>query len=306
MTIISKVMYDTILNAAPLLFAVLGGIFAYKANVLNVALDGMMMLGSFVTCIAMMNTNNYLLALLIAVAINIILSLVFSYLGISLKGNVIIVGLAINMLITAITSFGLKYMNVSELVVGAYVPESYRITIPLISKIPVIGAIISGHTLLTYLSYVLIFVMWVVMYKTKIGTHIRVVGENEEAAETIGLKKGKLKYIAVGIGAVCCAFGGASLSMDCVGGMFVENMTSGRGFIAIAAIYCGDGAPVRSALFAILFGFMRSLALNLGIYISSFARVFNMLPYIIIIIVLLVVSIAKNRNNMVRGSYEIK
>lgn len=306
MMVISKVLYDTVLNAAPILLAVLGGIYAYKANVLNVALDGMMTLGAFVTCLTMINTENYLLALLLALLINMVLGLVFSFFGITLKGNVIIIGLAINMLVTAVTSFGLKYLGKSELVVNSYIPDQHRIIIPLISKIPVLGSIISGHTLLTYVSYALILVMWMVMYKTRTGIHIRVIGENEDSAKSVGIKSNRLKYIGVLIGAATCAFGGASLSMDCVGGMFVENMTSGRGFIAIAAIYCGDGSPVRSACFAILFGFMRSLALNLGIYISSSARLFNMFPYLIIMAVLLMVSIAKNKNNMVRGKYEIQ
>lgn len=306
MTVISKVLYDTILNAAPILLAVLGGIYAYKANVLNVALDGMMMMGAFVTCFVMIGTENYLLSLLLAILINIVLGLIFSMLGITMKGNVIIIGLAINMLVTASTSFGLKYLGKSELVVNAYIPDNYRITIPLVSKLPVLGAVISGHTLLTYFSYMLIIFMWLVMYKTRIGVHIRAVGENEDSVKSVGIKSGRLKYIGVTIGAVTCALGGASLSMDCIGGMFVENMTAGRGFIAIAAIYCGDGSPVRAAGFALLFGLMRSLALNLGIYISSASRIFNMFPYLIIIIVLLVVSAAKNKKNMARGKYEIQ
>ena len=305
MNVVSKILYDTILNAAPILFAVLGGIYAYKANVLNVALDGMMMIGAFAAALIMNITSNYPFALFVAIISSCILAFIFCYLGITLNGNVIIIGLAINMLVNAAISFALKIMKLSDIVVQTYVPAVHRIKIPFFSDIPILKDVISGHSFLTYFSYLLIIVMWVFMYKTKTGIYIRVVGENEESAQAVGLKSNKMKYIAVLIGAVCCALGGASLSMDCVGGMFVENITSGRGFIAIAAIYCGDGAPVRSAGFALLFGFMRALALNLGIYISSAARIFNLLPYLIIIIMLLSVSISKNRNNMVRGKYEI-
>ena len=302
-TVIAKIFSDTFLHAAPILFAVLGGIYAYKANVLNVSLEGMILIGCFVTCFVMMNTGNFLLAVFSAILATSIVALIFCFFGITLKGNVIIVGLSINMLATALTAFFLKLLGKSELIATNYILNEMRINIPILKDIPFIGKVFSGHTFLTYFSYIMIFLMWLLMYKTKFGVHARVVGENEDAAIAIGLKVNKLKFIAVIIGAVCCALAGASLAMDGAGGIFTPDMSAARGFIAMAAMYCGDGSPKKSSLYAILFGLARSISQNLSIYLSSASRIFNMAPYIIIVVVLLVVSINTYKNNKTRGFY---
>ena len=131
------------------------------------------------------------------------------------------------------------------------------------------------------------------MYKTKFGIYVRVVGENEDSAISLGLKTQKYKYIAVLIGAFCCALAGINLSMERMA-MFTSDMTAGRGFIAIAAIYCGQGKPVQSSLYAILFGVARSLAVPA-------AGMFDTIPYIIMVAVLAVVSFMKFKDVKVRG-----
>ncbi|MDO5690624.1 MAG: ABC transporter permease [Tissierellia bacterium] len=301
MNVFNKIIYDAIQGSAPILLCVLGGIFAYKANVLNIALEGMMLIGAFFACLITFMTGNYMLALAIAVLASIIFSVIFSYFGITLKGNVIIIGLAINLLASALTAFFLKIMEKSELVAANYVVADHRIAIPGIGDIPILGSILSNHTLLTWFSYILIAIMAIFMYKTSLGLHIRVVGENEDAAISLGLKTSKLKYIAIIVGGITCGLAGTSLAMDELGGIFTPGMTTGRGFIAIAAIYCGQGSPQASALYAILFGLARSLALNLGIYAGSSSRIFNALPYFAICLILMISSIVKHRHSNKRG-----
>lgn len=121
----------------------------------------------------------------------------------------------------------------------------------IIKDIPFIGSILSGHPIITYLAFIMIFLMYVVMYHTKFGIYVRVVGESEEAAKAIGLHTDFYKYAAILIGAVGCALGGMNLSLERLG-LFTNDMTAGRGFIAIAAIYCGQGRPVQSSIYAIL------------------------------------------------------
>ena len=140
----------------------------------------------------------------------------------------------------------------------------------------------------------------ILMYKTKFGIYVRVVGENEDSAISLGLKTQKYKYIAVLIGAFCCALAGINLSMERMA-MFTSDMTAGRGFIAIAAIYCGQGKPVQSSLYAILFGVARSLAVNLSVYAGPAAGMFDTIPYIIMVAVLAVVSFMKFKDVKVRG-----
>lgn len=301
MDVLNKILYDTILSAAPIILAVLGGMYAHKAAVLNIALEGMMLIGAFMTCLFTIITGSYLLAILIAISINLIVGLIFSFFGITLKGNVIIVGLAINLFASAITAFLLQVMGVAELVAQNHVVSELRVQIPFLHNIPVIGAIFSGHTPLTYFSYLAIFLMWVLMFKTKFGIYVRVAGENEEAAKAVGIRTDLVKYVAVLIGAVSCALAGASLAMDDLGGIYTKDMTAGRGFIAIAAIFCGGGMPVASALYAVAFGLARSLALNLSLYAGSASRLFNALPYLIIVTVLTIASLVKYRNTRIRG-----
>jgi general nucleoside transport system permease protein len=301
MPVLDKVLYDAVLSAAPLILAVLGGLFAHRANVLNIALEGMMLLGAFSCCLFTILLGSYPLALLLAMIVTAASGLVFSWFGISRKGNVIIVGLAINLFASAITAFLLQVMGKAELVARGYVVASVRIRLPIIEDIPIVGHMVSGHTPLTYFSYLAILLIWLLMFRTPFGVHVRVAGENEEAARAVGIKTTAIKYAAVIIGALSCALAGASLAMDDLGGIFTKDMTAGRGFIAIAAIFCGRGKPGASALYAIAFGLARSLALNLGIYAGSAARLFNAIPYVLIVAVLLVASIVKNRRTHLRS-----
>ena len=166
--------------------------------------------------------------------------------------------------------------------------------------IPVIGNILSGHPLITYLAFIGIALVAVLMYKTKFGVYVRVVGENEDSAISLGIKTKRYKYAAVLIGAFCCALAGINLSLERMC-MFTNDMTAGRGFIAIAAIYCGQGRPVPSSLYAILFGIARSLSVNLSVYAGPAAGMFDTIPYIIMVAVLAVVSYMKYKNVKVRG-----
>jgi len=301
MNIANKILYDAVLSAVPIMLAVLGGIFAYRANVLNIALEGMMLLATFFICFFTISTGSYWIALFLAIIISVAAGLIFSFFGITLKGNVIIVGLAINLFASAITAFILQVIGKSNLVIHDNFFSSQHINIPLINRIPIIGSILSGHTILTYLSYASILFMWILMYRTRFGVYVRVVGENEDAARAVGIHTTAIKYWAITIGAITSALGGISLAMDELGGLFTKDMTAGRGFIAIAAIFCGRGKPGPSALYAMVFGLARSLSLNLSIYAGSIARLFNAIPYVVIVIVLLGASIVKNRNNHQRG-----
>lgn len=300
MQLLASILYDTVYHSAPIILCVIGGVFAYKANVLNIALEGMMLAGAFVSTSVTFFTGNLLLGAVAAVVAAVACGLVFSVMGVTLKGNVIIVGLAINLLVPAIASFALVCMQTSNITLAELDIAGLQVNIPVVEDIPLLGSILSGHPPITYLAFVGIALTSVLMYKTRFGTYVRVVGENEGAARSLGLKVGRYKYAAIIIGAVCCALAGANLSTERLG-LFTNNMTAGRGFIAIAAIYCGRGDPLRSSLYAILFGFARSLAINLAMYAGPVAGLFDVIPYIVMIFVLTVVSVAQRRNVRERG-----
>jgi len=301
MGIVSNIVYDTVYHSAPIILCVLGGIFAYKANVLNIALEGFMLMGAFISALFVMLWGDTFIAGIISVGVGLILGLVFSYFTASKNGNPIITGLAINMIALSFCAFMLKVLGTANVNVSSVVSVAdLKINIPFIENIPIVGDLISGHPPLTYVAFIGIFVMWLVMYKTKLGIYIRVVGEKEEAAKSVGINTTRIKYIAILIGALCCVLAGINLSVDRVA-LFTNNMTAGRGFIAIAAIYCGRGKPGASSMYALVFGFAKSLAVNLKLFAGPVAGLFEVLPYVIMVVVLVVVSIVKNRNVNERG-----
>lgn len=300
MALLNSILYDTVYHSAPIILCVIGGIFAYKANVLNIALEGMMLNGAFVSVLVIYFTGNIFLALSLAILTTLIWGLIFSYFGVSRSGNVIVIGLGINFIVPAIAKFTLNMMGVSNISLQNISVSDFKIHIPIIDSIGIVGSILSGHTFITYLAFIGIIIMSVIMYQTKFGIYVRVVGENEEAAISLGLKTKLYKYLAILLGALCAGLAGINLSLERMC-MYTNDMTAGRGFIAIAAIYCGGGKPLESSLYAILFGISRALAVNLSINAGPMAGIFDTIPYIIMVSVLAIVSYMKFKNVRVRG-----
>lgn len=301
MDLLNNILYDTVYHSTPLILCVLGGIFAHKANVLNISLEGMMLLGAFSSALFTLLLKNMWVGILISVILTLILGLVFSYFSITLKSSFIITGLGINLAILALSSFVLKYMGLANINVSGIVDVSdLKINIPFIKEIPIISPLLSGHTIISYFSFLCIILSSLLMFKTKFGTYVRVVGENNEAAKSVGIKSNIIQYQAVLIGAFLCALAGANLSVERMA-LFTPNMTAGRGFIAIAAIFCGQGRPVKTTMYAVIFGLTKALAINLSLFAGPISGLFEMIPYLMIVIVLGTVSALKYRNTNLRG-----
>lgn len=300
MDLLASILYDTVYHAAPIILCVIGGVFAYQANVLNIALEGMMGIGAFASTLTVYFTNSLVLGLLAGVLAALIFGAIFSVMGVTLRGNEIIIGVALNLLVTAIAGFVMVRMNVANISLSSLNVSDLQIIIPGIDAIPILGPIVSGHPILTYVAFIGIWLMWVLSYRTKFGTYVRVVGENEDAAKSLGLKTNFYKIVAILIGALTCGLAGINLSTERLG-LYTNGMTAGRGFVAIAAIYCGRGDPLKSSLYAILFGFARSLSINLAIYAGPASGLFDVIPYVVMVVVLLVVQVSKRRNVRTRG-----
>lgn len=301
MNLVNNILYDTVYHSVPLILAVLGGLFAHKANVLNIGLEGMMLMGAFSTTLFVYLTGSLWLSVLIGILLTLVLGFVFSFFGVTLKGNVIITGLGINLFAQAFSAFVLKYMQLANINVSNVINVSdLKIHIPVIKDIPVIGPLLSGHTAISYITFALIILVNILMFKTKLGIYVRVVGENEEAAKSVGINATFIKYVAILIGALLCALAGANLSTERMA-LYTNGMTAGRGFIAIAAIYCGNAMPLKSTLYAIIFGLARSLAINLGLFAGPVSGLFEMVPYLMIVVVLSVVSALNSKRSRLRG-----
>lgn len=301
MNLINNILYDMFYHSTPLIFAVLGGLFAHKANVLNIGLEGMMLMGAFSSALTVLLTGSLWMGLLVSILLTLMLGLLFSFLSVTMKSNFIITGFGINLFVAALSAFVLKYMKLANINVSSIVDVAgLKIHIPFIADIPILGSILSGHTAITYAGFIMIAVTSIVLYKTKFGVYVRVVGENEEAAKSVGINVNSIKYAAVLIGAALCALAGMELSVERLA-LYTNNMTAGRGFIAIAAIYCGRGEPLKCSLYALLFGLTKSLAINLALFAGPISGLFEIVPYLTIVVVLFMVSVIQNRSNNVRG-----
>jgi simple sugar transport system permease protein len=301
MRLLDNILYDMVYHSTPLILAVLGGLFAYQVNVLNIGLEGMIISGAFFGTLFIYLTGNYMLGIALAVVCTLIVGYVFAMFSISLKSNFIITGFGLNILVAAICTFLLKVMKLSNINITSLVEvNNLKIHLPVIKNIPVLSSILSGHPPITYLSIVLIFVVAIVLYRTKFGVQLRAVGEDEEAAKSVGIKITYYKYAAIMIGALLCALAGINLSVERMA-LYTDNMVAGRGFIAIAAIYCGNGNPFKSSIYAILFGLTKSLAINLGLYAGPISGLFEMIPYLMIVLVLSLVSGIAAKKIRIRG-----
>lgn len=286
--------------ATPIALAALGGLFAHKANVLNIALEGMMLIGAFVGVLTSFYTGSYFLAIIGAVLAAMIFAFLFNVFGIKLKGNFIITGLAVNIFAAGLSSFilqivfGRRGVFSDPKIVGAK-----AINIEVLNKIPIIGPIINNQTPMVYISLILIVVVYFIFNKTKYGLYIKAVGENEEAAKSVGINVNKIKYSTVYISAGLSALAGINLALENLT-MFVEDMSSGRGFIALAAIFCGRGTTVGTYVFSFLFGIADAVQLRLQILDIPGAFI-QMIPFLFIVVVLTIVGIIRKKGELERG-----
>ncbi len=305
MNLILNILYDTLFHSTSVILLVIGGVYAYKANVLNIALEGMLLMGAFTATFVLLLTNSLFLSIILSLLANIILALVFSYFSVTKRGNPIIVGISINLLVVASTAFILKIQEMAIINISSVVDiAKMKLNLPLVSKIPYIGDIVSGHPAITYMTIGMIFLFSIIMYRTKFGIYVRVVGENEEAAESIGIRVNRIRYYAVILSACTAALAGFNLAVERLA-LFTTTMSAGRGFIAIAAIYCGRGKPGRSSVYALVFGLAKALSINLKLYAGPVSGLFEAIPYVVMVVVLALASYVENKNRLKRG-YEIE
>jgi ABC-type uncharacterized transport system permease subunit len=272
--------------ATPLTFAAIGGIFCERSGVVNIALEGMMLAGAFFGILAAQKTGSWELGLLAAMGAGAGLALIHAVFSIHLRADQIVSGTAINFLALGVTGYFFVDVYGQE-GTPEDIPRVPDIDLPL-EKIPTgIGDFLDdvlGHlNLMIWLSFLLLVVAYVVLFKTPIGLRIRAVGEHPRAADTVGISVYSIRYAAVIISGILAALGGAYLSIGFLGS-FNENMTAGRGFIALAAVIFGAWRPFGAFAAALLFGFSSALAQRLPEYSPSAAVLFQALPYVLTLI----------------------
>lgn len=273
--------------ATPIIFATMGGIFSSHAGIFNVGLEGLMLIGSFFAVYGSVQTGSVYGGILFAVVACLIASLVFAVLHLEFKANPVIVGLAMNIVAVGMTNYFLTALldvygvYKTDLIIGFQ-----EVQIPIIKNIPILGELLSGHFPLVYISLFSVYLVYLVLYKTPFGFRLRAVGEKVDAAESIGVNTKKMKYYGLLVSGLLCAFGGMFLSLSYLT-LFSENMTAGRGWLALAAINFGRMKPVPSLIACLIFGLADALAVRLQQF-GLPSQAVLLLPYLMTIIVLFV------------------
>ncbi|WP_339207937.1 ABC transporter permease [Paenibacillus sp. FSL K6-3182] len=277
---------STLRMVTPILLAALGGAICARVGLFNVGLEGLVLIGAFSGIVGNHFTGNVFAAVLFAVLCSLLFSVLFGFMSIHLKANVIVVGIALNFLALGLTTFSLRAIFDVK---GAYYNKDMiglpKWDIPLLKDIPWLGEVLSGHSPLVYLSIILVIVLQLFLFKTVTGFRLLAAGENPTAAKSLGIKVTRIQYGAVLLCGALCGLAGAQLSLGNVT-MFTEGMTSGRGFIALVATMLGQSNPIGVAASSLLFGFMDALSIRLqGFALPTHFTM--MLPYIVTILAML-------------------
>lgn len=286
--------FAVIRSTTPILLTTLGAMIAARAGARNIALEGTMLTAAFVGVAASHFTQSAFVGLAFAVLSGIIMSNIIAYFALKLKSNIIISGISLNLMASGMTVFGLYLLTgdkgASTSLNSLVLPN---INIPIIENIPVVGNILSGHNILTYVALILVLLVWIMFKYTKLGLRIKAVGESPEAAESVGISVNRVKYIALTMSGALAALGGAFLSMGYVT-LFSAGMTSGRGYIALATQAMAGSNPVVGLLTSSLFGFTESMSNYLqGAKLPI--EFIQMLPYLAIVVIYVIYCASKTK-----------
>jgi ABC-type uncharacterized transport system permease subunit len=291
----SSLVTATLVFATPLTFAAVGGMFSERSGVVNIGLEGMMLMGAFFAAWGADRTGSWVGGVLIGMASGGALALVHAFFSIQLRADQIVSGTAVNFLALGIT--GYLYIDIYSGAEGGLeggTPQDLagipNLELTWLDRIPPAGLgdflhdSIGDLNSMIWLSFVLLIVSYVVMFKTSIGLRIRAVGEHPRAADTVGISVYGLRYTAVVVSGILAAAGGAYLSIGDAGS-FTENMTAGRGFIALAALIFGGWRPFPAFGAVLLFGFSHAISRRLpSAYGESAGTLFEALPYLLTLI----------------------
>lgn len=287
-------------NATPVLFATLGVAITSKGGMINLAQEGIMLTSALVGVVASAYSQSLLVGLLCGIASGLLIGLLFSIFTLRLKANMVITGVAINLAATGGTVFVLNAITGDRAISYALKSLSFpRFEIPLIKEIPFLGGVLSGHNILTYVSLICVVLMYILLYKTSFGRKIRAVGENQEAAKSVGIDVFKIKTFCSLISGALGSLGGMFLSMGYIN-MFTAGMVSGRGYIALATNSIAGGHPILGFLSSLFYGFADSLSnymRNTGFPLE----LIQAFPYLFIVVIFSIIMFRLKKKNLLRN-----
>ena len=287
--------------SSPILFATLGAIVVEKAGFANIGLEGLMMFSALSGSLVSYYAGHWFPGLCAAVVTGVVMSLVMGFFAFHLKTDIILVGIAINMMGSGGTLFLCKV--ITDITEGTAMASTTglitrslcipNIKLPLIDSIPFIGRVLSGHSLLTYFAFVCVILTSIMLYRTSLGLNIRAVGENPDAASSVGVSVIRIRYTAMAFSGLMSGFGGAFMSMSYAQGWSLD-MVAGRGFIALAAQAMGAGECLGGMLASLVFGFAQALGIRFSA-IGLDSNLASPIPYAVTIIGLVIFAVSRKR-----------
>jgi len=298
--LITSIIAASIRIATPLTFAGIGEAINEKSGVINIGLDSIMLSGAFASFYVCNKTGSILLGVLAGLICGAIISLIHGFLSIKGKANQTIVGLALNFFALGLTSFlFLVGFGTSTELPSCKVVSN--MSIPLLNRIPIIGKVIFSQNIFVYLLFLLLIISYIILYKTSWGINLVAVGENPKAADTAGINVNKTRYIACIVNGLLGGLAGSYLTLAQLG-FFMENITGGKGYMALVAVILGKRNPFKIFLAALVIGFADAIQMRLqtaGIPLPS--ELFTMLPYVVAMLVLLF-SMKNNKDPLALGT----
>ncbi len=270
--------------SVPLIFGSLAGVIGERVGVVNIAIEGQLLFGAFAAAIIATVTGNPWPGLVAAAIAGVLVALVLAVFSITYFVDQVIVGVVINVFISGLTSFLYSEVLADNATMLNSPPALPKWPIPGLDEIPLIGPMLFNQTPLVYLAYLIVFVVWWGMYRTRWGLRLRSIGEHPTAADTVGLNVNRWRFWNVALAGAIAGLGGAFFTIGS-GIAFNKDMTAGDGYIALAAVIFGKWHPIRAALAALLFGFTSNLQSTLSIMGSPVPSQFmQMLPYVVTVL----------------------
>lgn len=294
------ILHSAVNIMTPLLLASMGGLFTELSGMLNIALEGLLLMGAFCGVVFTHYTGSMVLGVLLGILCTMLLSAVLATVTVNLKSNVFITGLAVNLLVSGLTVVLCFELFANKgVVVFEGMPALPVLDIPVLANIPVIGDMLSGHPAFVYLSWLLLAVCHGVLYKTPFGFRLRATGLHPTALASLGINPNRYRFIAFLISGFTCGLGGAMLTLNL--GAFVPNITAGKGWIALVVIFLGNKKPLGLLVAALVFALADAFSNYAQGALNIPADFILALPYVFTLLVMIGFSIYAKKKDSIQS-----
>ncbi|THG36433.1 ABC transporter permease [Glaciibacter flavus] len=281
---VTGLLFGAVSLAVPLIYGSLAGVIGERVGVVNIAIEGQLLAGAFSAAVVASITRQPWLGLVAAMIAGVLVAFVLAAFSIKYFVDQVIVGVVLNVLVVGLTSFFYSQVLVANAATLNTPPRFDRIPLPLLSDIPIIGPVLFRQTVIVYLMYIAVALVYIGLFHTKWGLRLRAVGEHPQAADTVGIKVNRTRFWNVALAGAIAGLGGTFFTIGS-GIAFNKEMTAGAGYIALAAVIFGQWDPIKATLAALLFGFASNLQNTLSVIGSPVPSEFMlMLPYVVTIL----------------------